>query len=60
MTRTANQSIVLQSIEFWSTICEIEITKKKEVFTAFTFLILLITDKKFTRMLHLCFLLWIN
>lgn len=45
MTRTANQSIVLQSIEFWSTICEIEITKKKEVFTAFTFLILLITDK---------------
>lgn len=45
MTRTANQSIVLQSIEFWSTICEIEITKKKEVFTAFTFLILLITDE---------------
>lgn len=31
MAQTLDQSIVLLSIEFWSTICDIEITRKKEV-----------------------------
>lgn len=31
MAQTSDQSIVLLSIEFWSTICDIEITRKKEV-----------------------------
>ncbi|CAO0794425.1 unnamed protein product [Mucor circinelloides] len=33
MAQTLDQSIVLLSIEFWSTICDIEITRKKENIT---------------------------
>lgn len=33
MAQTSDSSIVLLSIEFWSTICDIEITRKKEVHT---------------------------